>query len=392
MSRRRAAVVVAPLVAVLVAAGGARAQEGALVLDAGASWSLPPATSIAESTPYLNLGIRLGVPIGASGWGFLAGSGGLAAQDSGASWVSVLGGIGTGIGLGGPAFLDLAASGEAFSVGDPWPYRGVLGEGEAALRLELGRTTARLAGWGGIGSSETEVLETFTRTTRRGTYTYERGSVIASDLWSWGGRLELAWAAGRWRPWAGLEAYDAPQGSYAGGRAGVGFEAGSVIWDLEGGVWDTPDGAEGFVTARVAVPVGPRLAARASGGRYGPDPLLDLEPAGGAGAGLSWTVARVGPRPDAATPAPASAAGGGTSFSVEAPGASVVTLAGDFTEWDEVPLRREGDAWTTTLRLEPGVYRYAYRVDGTWHVPEGASGRTRDEWGNPVATLVVPGP
>ena len=360
-------------------------------MDAGASWSLPPATSVAESTPYLNLGVRLEVPFGGSGWGLLAASGGLAVQDSGASWVSVLGGLGTGIGLGGPAYLDLVASGEAFSVGDPWPYRGVLGEGEAALRLELGRATARLAGWGGVGSSETEVLQTFTRTTRRGTYTYERGSIVAADLWSWGGRLELAWAAGRWRPWAGLEAYDAPQGTYYGGRAGVGFGAGGVIWDLEAGAWDTPAGGEVFVTARLALPVGPGLAARANAGRYGPDPLLDLEPAGGAGAGLSWTVTRIGPVEATAPTAPSVAADGRTRFSMEAPGAVSVTLAGDFTEWEEVTLRREGAAWTATLRLEPGVYRYAYRVDGRWHVPEGTAGRTRDEWGNPVATLVVPG-
>ena len=219
MRRRGAAAFVASLAAILAAGVPARAQEGALAIDVGASWSLPPAASVAESTPYLNLGVRLEVPFGTAGWGFLAGSGGLAVQDSGASWVSVLGGIGTGIGLGGPAFLDLAASGEAFSVGDPWPYRGVLGEAEAALRLELGRATTRVAGWGGIGSSETEVLETFTRTTRRGTFTYERGSIVAADLWAWGGRLELAWAAGRWRPWAGLEAYDAPQGTFYGGRA-----------------------------------------------------------------------------------------------------------------------------------------------------------------------------
>lgn len=392
MSRRGPALVVVAVAASLASASTARAQEGLLAVDAGASWSLPPAASVAESTPYLNLGLRLEVPIGAAGWGFLVGSGGLAVQDSGASWVSALGGIGTALGLGGPAFLDLAASGEAFSVGDPWPYRGVLGEGEAALRLELGPATARLAGWGGIGSTETEVLETFTRMTHRGPVTYERGSVVAADLWSWGGRLELAWAAGRWRPWAGLEAYDAPQGPYYGGRAGLGFGTGGVTWDLEGGVWDTPSGAEAFVTARLAVPVGPRLAVRANGGRYGPDPLLDLDPAGGAGAGLSWTLARVGSAPSAPSAAPRVAADGGTSFSVEAPGASSVTLAGDFTEWEEVPLRRGDGAWSATLRVEPGVYRYAFRVDGAWHVPEGTPGRTTDEWGNPVATLVVPGP
>jgi 1,4-alpha-glucan branching enzyme len=102
-------------------------------------------------------------------------------------------------------------------------------------------------------------------------------------------------------------------------------------------------------------------------------------------------VTRIGPVEATAPTAPSVAADGRTRFSMEAPGAVSVTLAGDFTEWEEVTLRREGAAWTATLRLEPGVYRYAYRVDGRWHVPEGTAGRTRDEWGNPVATLVVPG-
>lgn len=400
MTRRRASspftgpgrVMPAMLACLVAVPAVARAQEGALVVDAGASWSLPPGGSVAESTPHVNLGVRLEGPLGGAGWAFLAGSGGLAASDSGASWVSALGGIGTALPLGGPAFLDLSATGEAFSVGDPYTYRGVLGEGEAALRLGLGPTTARLAAWGGIGSSETEVLETFTRMTRWGTATYERGVVVAADLWSYGGRLEVARSFGRWQPWAGLEAYDAPQGGYYGGRAGVRYGAAGIAWDVEAGAWDTPYGTEAFLTARVRVPVGRGLATRVSGGRYGPDPLLDLEPAGAAGALLSWTAARFG---DAGARAPFEAPGaepGTIRFTLEAPGAESVALAGGFTEWEEVPMRREGDGWALTLPVEPGVHRYAFRVDGTWHVPETTPGRTEDEWGFPVATLVVPGP
>jgi hypothetical protein len=236
------------------------------------------------------------------------------------------------------------------------------------------------------------VLETYTLATRRGTVTYERGAVVASDLWSYGGRLELSRRLGSWLPWLRLEAYDAPQGGYYGGRTGLRFRAAGLGWDVEAGGWDTPDGVQGFVTARASVALGGGLAVRAHGGRYGPDPLLDLQPAGSGGVVVSWTAARFDAAGRAAPFGTGEGGPDGVRFTLEAPGAESVTVAGGFTEWEEIPMRREGDEWTITLRLEPGVYRYAFRVDGTWVVPASVPGRTEDEWGLPVATLVVTGP
>ncbi len=60
----------------------------------------------------------------------------------------------------------------------------------------------------------------------------------------------------------------------------------------------------------------------------------------------------------------------GVVFRTHAPGASTVSLAGDFNNWDPdstpmQPGEREGD-FQARLRLEPGRYRYRLVVDGRW--------------------------
>jgi chromosome partitioning protein len=81
--------------------------------------------------------------------------------------------------------------------------------------------------------------------------------------------------------------------------------------------------------------------------------------------------------PAPATPAPreevavASApvlSGDGVVFSIEAPLAERVQLAGDFNGWrpDTLELQRVGGVWKTSLKLEPGRYRYRFVVDGHW--------------------------
>ncbi|GIQ88441.1 hypothetical protein KIPB_010689, partial [Kipferlia bialata] len=50
--------------------------------------------------------------------------------------------------------------------------------------------------------------------------------------------------------------------------------------------------------------------------------------------------------------------------------AGSVSLAGSFNGWDSQasPMQREGDHWTLSLPLSPGVYQYKYVVDGDWRV------------------------
>jgi chromosome partitioning protein len=58
----------------------------------------------------------------------------------------------------------------------------------------------------------------------------------------------------------------------------------------------------------------------------------------------------------------------GVVFTIEAPAAARVQLAGDFNNWspDLTEMVETGPVWTKTLKLPPGRYRYRYVVDGEW--------------------------
>jgi 1,4-alpha-glucan branching enzyme len=60
-----------------------------------------------------------------------------------------------------------------------------------------------------------------------------------------------------------------------------------------------------------------------------------------------------------------------TEFSLHAPGANEVYLAGDFNGWQsdakDYRLRKfKGDVWKKMLKLKPGRYEYQFVVDGQW--------------------------
>jgi chromosome partitioning protein len=58
----------------------------------------------------------------------------------------------------------------------------------------------------------------------------------------------------------------------------------------------------------------------------------------------------------------------GVVFTIEAPAAAHVQLAGDFNDWspDGTEMEAVGLVWTKTLKLAPGRYRYRYVIDGEW--------------------------
>jgi hypothetical protein len=92
------------------------------------------------------------------------------------------------------------------------------------------------------------------------------------------------------------------------------------------------------------------------------------------------------PQPRAVPPA----VKGMTRLSIAAPNAQRVELAGDFNRWTAAPARRAANGvWYVDLRLSPGEYRYAFRIDGTeWRVPSGA--RTADDdFGGKSAWITV---
>jgi hypothetical protein len=67
------------------------------------------------------------------------------------------------------------------------------------------------------------------------------------------------------------------------------------------------------------------------------------------------------------------------------------SIAGDFTGWTAVPMRREGSQWTARFQLSPGVYHFAFRsADGKWFVPSTLPHRVSDGFGGESAVLIVP--
>jgi chromosome partitioning protein len=54
------------------------------------------------------------------------------------------------------------------------------------------------------------------------------------------------------------------------------------------------------------------------------------------------------------------------TFTLEAPGAEHVLLAGDFNDWDVSEMEPIDGVWTKVIKLAPGRYRYRYVVDGQW--------------------------
>jgi len=75
---------------------------------------------------------------------------------------------------------------------------------------------------------------------------------------------------------------------------------------------------------------------------------------------------------------------------VNAPGARLVEINGDFTNWTPIQLVPTGDGWwTSTLALKRGKYQMNLRIDGRdWTVPPGLLSMI-DEFGGTVGLLVI---
>lgn len=165
--------------------------------------------------------------------------------------------------------------------------------------------------------------------------------------------------------------------AYAGwrhGPGGSGFETAS--WSGVTGAWWFAD----------------RAALMVTGGSYAADLLQGLP--GGRFVSAGFRVAsRRAPVPSikpAGRPVYERTQGRGVlRFTV--PGATRVDVAGDWTQWQPVPLQQAPDgAWVLQVELESGVYRFNLVVDGErWIVPEGVS-LLDDGFGGQVAVLVVP--
>lgn len=176
--------------------------------------------------------------------------------------------------------------------------------------------------------------------------------------------------------------------SYVGGSAAVGDERVSLT--VYAGSWlsDAIDTPAWGIASRIRISAAAEAQLSVHQESY--DPLYWNTPR------RSWSLAlshRIGRRPVPGDLAPvASAPGAGITFRLPLNSSpSAPRLAGDFTGWREILMTRNGDAWTVTLPVAAGVYRYAFRrADGVWFVPSGMPGREPDGFGGFNAVLIVP--
>ena len=184
------------------------------------------------------------------------------------------------------------------------------------------------------------------------------------------------WLADSTRSYVGLAAYGTagPVDVWANGGGWVAGGPGEVAW-----------------SAGAALPVGGRVRLEGSfrSGSY--DPLYDAYTNHSFTLGASVRVAGPGAGVVSA-PTPARYEDGRAQIRIRATDvAGQPRIAGDFNAWQPQPMVAEGDDWTFTVPLAPGVYHYAFvDADGEWFVPEWLPGRRPDGMGGVVAVLVVP--
>jgi len=80
------------------------------------------------------------------------------------------------------------------------------------------------------------------------------------------------------------------------------------------------------------------------------------------------------------------------TFSIVAPEARSVKLAGDFSGWENRPIelkKLKTGQWEATLTLPVGKYEYRYLVDGEWRDDPNCPTRVPNAFGGQNCVLVV---
>jgi hypothetical protein len=333
--------------------------------------SLGQAAHQLRTGPVNTLGGQVGVRLEGPLW--LHGAAGLPFDDAGVPWAAAGAGARLRFALlFGAAGADVGAQGFGYSD----PLRDVSGSGavlEFLPLLELSAGPARVEmRSGAVHYTRSDSDTAFSRTAHR------------SDVRAFVGQ-------GRLSGFAEARVLRAEDGAFpfAGGavEADVG---GAAVW-AEAGSWFAEGIRRPSWGAGVRVPVGTTSGVFASVRQDTNDPLFREPPRRSWAVGLSHRLGGARAAAPAASLAPV-LAGHRATFRVAGVDARAQpSVAGDFTGWQAVPMRRDGDGWAVTLRVSPGVHRYAFRrADGTWFVPAGTPGRRADGMGGFSAVLVVP--
>jgi hypothetical protein len=173
-------------------------------------------------------------------------------------------------------------------------------------------------------------------------------------------------------------------------------------------VWSEGAGQGVYGEASGAIPFGDRWSVVISGGRYPSDPIRGSIAGRYVSAALRF---RLPAPPPSLTPLPVIHTGsngrddppsstrltvtrqspGHSKIVVQTPPASVVEIAGDFTEWLPISLTRTpAGSWELILPLTPGVHHINVRIDGgPWTAPGGTT-RVTGDYDDTVGTFIVP--
>jgi 1,4-alpha-glucan branching enzyme len=79
-------------------------------------------------------------------------------------------------------------------------------------------------------------------------------------------------------------------------------------------------------------------------------------------------------------------------FSLHAPEAQRVSVAGDFNAWnpDTLVMKKGTEGtWKASVNLEPGRYEYRYLVDGSWMEDPNCPERTANPYGGQNSVISV---
>lgn len=66
-----------------------------------------------------------------------------------------------------------------------------------------------------------------------------------------------------------------------------------------------------------------------------------------------------------------------------------VCLAGDFNSWKPEPMIKNGNGFTGTVKLDPGVYQYKFVVDGVWQIDPSAKEHIMNDLGSANSVLRI---
>jgi hypothetical protein len=156
----------------------------------------------------------------------------------------------------------------------------------------------------------------------------------------------------------------------------------------------TTDAAQSAFFGAMALKLSPRFAVTVSGGRQLADPVRGAPDARILSAALRYTWATARESDDDGAGAVVRIVptdGGGTVFiHVSAAATAIVTVAGSFSGWEPIQLRRVSDGWEAERFLKPGRYRVAVKIDnGPWRSP-GNLAKMKDEFGGQNGLIIIP--